>query len=237
MPPIAFVQLIAVDTKGNPLPGYTQFNAAYNPTELTFEKQIQFAEITIPGLDAPLQQFVRGNAEKLNIELFFDTTESGMGLGATSVTTQTDRVFQLVRINPDTHAPPIVKFQWNHHIPGDSLDPLLSSQTRESFVCVIESIRQKFNLFSPEGIPLRATLALVLREYRPLDKQLSELHLQSPDRTRSHSIAGGETLTAVATAEWNQPAQWRAIADANDLEDPRRLRVGTFLTIPVITPG
>ena len=41
----------------------------------------QFAEIAIPGLDAPLQQFVRGQAEKLTLDLFFDTTDNGMGRG------------------------------------------------------------------------------------------------------------------------------------------------------------
>ena len=228
MPPVAMVTMSA--------PGFTTFVARYNPTELLFEKQMQFAEINIPGLDAPLQQFVRGNAEKLSIELFFDTTENGMSLGATSVTTQTDLVFQLARIDPDTHAPPVVKFLWNYHIAGDSLDIRLKDQTRYSFHGIIESIRQKFTLFSPEGVPLRATVNLVLREYRTLDEQLGQLHLQSPDRTRSHTLRGGETLTAVATEEWNRPEEWRRIADENDIEDPRRLRPGTFLTIPVIEP-
>lgn len=228
MPPVAMVELSA--------DGIEPFVASYNPTELQFEKMINFAEITIPGLDAPLQQFVRGGAEKLSLELFFDTTEHGMGLGARSVTEQTDRVFQLVRIDPDRHAPPIVTFQWNHHIAGDSLDALFTGQRRNSFRCVIESIRQKFTLFSPEGIPLRATLSLVLREYRTLDQQLGELNLKSPDRTRSHTIRGGETLSAIATAEWDRPEQWRLIAEANQIEDPRRIRPGTFLTIPVINP-
>jgi nucleoid-associated protein YgaU len=159
-----------------------------------------------------------------------------MSLGATSVTQQTDLVFQLARIDPDTHAPPVVKFLWNYHIAGDSLDIRLKDQTRYSFNGIIESIRQKFTLFSPEGIPLRATVNLVLREYRTLDEQLAQLHLQSPDRTRSHTVRGGETLTAVATEEWNRPEEWRRIADENEIEDPRRLRPGTFLTIPVIEP-
>jgi nucleoid-associated protein YgaU len=228
MPPIAMVTMSA--------DGFPDFVAQYNPTELLFEKQMQFAEINIPGLDAPLQQFVRGNAEKLSIELFFDTTERGMGLGAQSVTEVTDTVFQLARIDPDTHAPPIVTFSWNHHIAGDSLDVRLGGQIRDSFVGIVESIRQKFTLFSPEGIPLRATVNLVLREYRTLDEQLAQLNLKSPDRTRSHVVRGGETLTAVATAEWERPEEWRRIADENGLEDPRRLDAGTFLTIPVIAP-
>lgn len=226
MPPVAMVTLSA--------PGFTDFAVQYNPTELMFEKQMAFAEIVIPGLDAPLQQFVRGQAEKLSVELFFDTTEKGMGLSATSVTTLTDKLFQLARIDPDRHAPPIVTFFWNHHLAGDSLDVRLGGQSRDSFKGVIESVRQKFTLFSPEGIPLRATLNVVLREYRTLDEQLAQLNLKSPDRTRSHTVRGAETLSAIATEEWERPEEWRRIADENDIEDPRRLRPGTFLDIPVI---
>jgi nucleoid-associated protein YgaU len=228
MAPVAMVKLKA--------PGFKDFVAAYNPTELLFEKQMQFAEIAIPGLDAPLQQFVRGQAEKLSIELFFDSTAKGMGLGAESVTKQTDQVFQLARIDPEKHAPPIVTFLWNQHIAGDSFDAHMGGQQRNSFKGVIESVRQKFTLFSPEGVPLRATLNIVLREYRTLDEQLSQLNLKSPDRTRSHTVRGGETMTAVANEEWQRPEEWRRIADANDVEDPRRLQPGTFLTIPVISP-
>jgi hypothetical protein len=232
MPPVNMVTLSGDLGGAYPLPTFT---VPFNPTELSFQKAMKFAEIAIPGLDAPLQQFVRGEAEKLTIELFFDSTDNGTGLGATSVTAQTDKAFSLARINPQTHAPPIVTVAWNAHFSGDSLAPPMSAQNRHSFVGVVESISQKFTLFSPEGIPLRATVTLTLREYRKLEDQISQLNLQSPDRTHSHTLAGNETLAAVAAEEWNRPGDWRDIADANELEDPRRLVVGTFLTIPVIT--
>jgi hypothetical protein len=233
MPPVTYVTFAG--DLGGPYP-LAPFSVPFNPTELSFQKAMKFAEIAIPGLDAPLQQFVRGEAEKLTMELFFDSTDNGTGLGATSVTALTDKAFSLARINPQTHAPPIVTVAWNSHFPGDSLASEMSAQNRHSFVGVVESISQKFTLFSPEGIPLRATVNLTLREYRKLEDQISQLNLQSPDRTHSHTLGGNETLAAVAAEEWNRPGDWRYIADANDLEDPRRLVVGTFLTIPVITP-
>src|SRR4249920_230332 len=94
-----------------------QIDLQYNPTELSWDKSAHLAEIAIPGLDAPLQQFVRGEAEKLTLELFFDSTDKGTGLGATSVTTLTDKVFSLARIHPKTHAPPVVKLTWSSHFP------------------------------------------------------------------------------------------------------------------------
>src|SRR5262245_40862120 len=93
----------------------------YNPTEFTLDKGAQFGEIQIPGLDSPLQQYVRGNSEKLTLDLFFDTTESGMGAGATSVTSETDKIYQLIKIEPKRHAPPILTFIWNDQFPGSSI--------------------------------------------------------------------------------------------------------------------
>src|SRR5262245_9182604 len=144
----------------------------FNPTEFTLDKGAQIAEIAIPGLDSPLLQFVRGQNEKLNVDLFFDTTEQGTGPGATSVTTLTDPVYSLVKIEPDGHAPPVCTFIWNASFPGAHLPAVAGNQRRTSFQCVVESIKQKLTFFSPEGVPLRATLTLTLREYKTLGDQL-----------------------------------------------------------------
>lgn len=248
----------------------------YNPTEYTFEKQAQIAEIQIPGLDAPLQQFVRGQSEKLTLDLFFDTTEHGTGAGATSVTTETDKIYQLIKIEPTRHAPPVLEFVWSDQIAGANIGAApghvagavtsavasaagaaagaagaaiaaagslgasalaaagasLGNQRRNGFRCVMESVRQKFTLFSPDGVPLRATLTVSLREYKTLQNQLDELHLSSPDRTHVHVLQQGETLASVATRYYDTPEDWRAVAAENGLDDPRRISPGVFLTVP-----
>ena len=179
----------------------------HNPTEYTLDKQAQIAEVQIPGLDAPLQQFVRGQSEKLTLDLFFDTTEHGMGAGATSVTTETDKIYQLIKIEPTRHAPPTIEFIWSDQMAGSTIGGApgsvagavtravggaasalaaaaggavaaagsmgaaalagaaasLGNQRRNGFRCVLESVRQKFTLFSPDGVPLRATLTVTLR--------------------------------------------------------------------------
>ncbi len=206
----------------------------YNPTEITLEKSAQIAEIRIPGLDSPLLQFVRGQNEKLTLELFFDTTEDGMGTNATSVTTWTDRIYELVKIEPDRHAPPICSFIWNDKFPGNDISSNLGNQKRNEFQCIVESVKQTFTLFSPEGVPLRAKLNVTLREYKTLDEQLHQLNLTSPDRTHSHVLQQGESLSAVAARYHSRPGEWRRIAEANGIEDPRRLVAGTFLDVPPI---
>ena len=90
----------------------SEIEVSYNPTELTFSKSAQIAEIPIPGLDSPILQFVRGQAETLNVELFFDSTDDGMGPTATPVTEKTDKFYQLIKIDRSTHAPPVCRFIW-----------------------------------------------------------------------------------------------------------------------------
>ncbi|HSX63069.1 MAG TPA: LysM peptidoglycan-binding domain-containing protein [Tahibacter sp.] len=204
----------------------------FNPTELSFEKNAQLAEINIPGLDAPIQQFVRGQAERLTLELFCDTTEDGIGANARSVTAETDKFFQLVKIIPTLHAPPVVTFSWHDEFPGNRLGEQWGNQRRTSFTGMAESVRQKFTMFSPEGVPLRATVTLVLREWRPIEQQFNELNLSSPDRTHAHVLAAGETLSALAARYYERPGLWRPIAEANGIDDPRRLTPGAVLLIP-----
>jgi hypothetical protein len=216
------------------------FPVQYNPKEFTLEKQVQYGEIAIPGLEAPLQQFVRGQAEKLTVELFFDTTENGLGKDAVSVTKYTDRVYKLTKVENSSHAPPVVTFCWDAKFPGSEVNgggtgsESGGNQARNSFVGIAESVRQQFTLFSSEGVPLRATVNLVLREFRPLDEQLKQLRLNSPDRTHAHPLQAGETLTAVAAKYYGNAARWRHIADANDLGDPRRTTAGRILHVPSI---
>ncbi len=204
----------------------------FNPTELSFSKAAQIAEITIPGLDSPLLQFVRGQNETLSVDLFFDTTENGMGTGATSVTTYTDKIYQLVKIEPDRHAPPICTFHWNSAFPGADVSAHVGNQKRTSFQCIVESVRHKYTLFSPEGVPLRATVTVSLREYKTLDEQLAQLNLNSPDKTQTYILQSRDTLSGIAGLHYRRPGEWRRIADANAIEDPRRLLPGAFLTLP-----
>jgi nucleoid-associated protein YgaU len=207
----------------------------FNPTELSIEKSIQLAEIAIPGLAAPLQQFVRGQAERLSVELFFDTTDQGMGASARSVTEHTDKIYTLARVEPDGHAPPRVRFIWGDAIPGGHLEAPVAAQGRHSFEGVVESVKHKFTLFSPLGVPLRATVSLTLREFAPLHEQLKQLNLKSPDRTHAHVLEAGETLDRVAHRYYLRAGDWRPIARANGIRDPRRLDPGLVLRVPALT--
>jgi nucleoid-associated protein YgaU len=203
----------------------------YNPTEYTLSKSAQFADVAIPGLDGPVIQFIRGEAEKLNLELLFDTTEKGMAAGATPVTTEVDKFYRLVKVDGDLHAPPIVRVTWGTAFPGF----VAAEGETPVFDCVVESVHRKFLLFSTEGVPLRCVVTLALREYRTLEEQLNQINFKSADHTRVHVVSQDENLPKIAYDAYQDPARWRLIAEHNRLPNPRRLLPGTVLELPPTT--
>ncbi len=202
----------------------------YNPNELSLSKGVQFAEVGIPGLDVPLQQFVRGEAETLSVDLFFDTTEHGMGEdnNVKPVTLLTDQFYQLVRIDRDSGAPPVCRFTWGETgFPGSNLSGSWGSRRRENgFQGIVESVSQKFTLFSPLGTPLRATVSLRMREYQTLAQAVE----MAAERVRL--VDENQTLDQIANREYNDPSRWRELADFNNISDPLRLAPGTVLGLP-----
>ncbi len=212
------------NTIGDPI------EVAYNPAELNFGQAANYADINIPGIDAPILQFVRGSTETLSLELFFDSTENGTGSSADSVTELVDPFYQLVKISGDLHTPPLVRVVWGEHFPGLRNDQ--SVRPVPAFDCVVVSCNRKFILFSPEGTPLRAVVTLALREYRTLEEQLQALNLQSADHTRVHIVQEGENLPLIAYQAYGKASNWRVIAEANDISDARQLIAGSVLSLP-----
>lgn len=216
--------VIEVDPRdlGPSLPA--RITVQFNPAEYSLSKGAQIAEIAIPGIDSPILQFVRGQNEKLTLELFFDTTADGMGEGAvTDVRDLTAPVYQLVKIHGYTHAPPRVRFVWGRGL---------------SFRAIVESVQQKFTVFNPEGIPLRASLAVTFREYKTLEEQLGELNLQSAEHSRQYIVHLHDTLSHIAFQEYGDSSRWRAIAEeptnAELLANPRLLKPGMRITVPAL---
>lgn len=219
-----------LEPKARQFNGGAQFiEVQFNPTEYSINKGAQIAEIAIYGIDSPILQFVRGQNEKLSLDLFFDTTrpetgvsQSQMGEGAQDVREKTKLIYQLVKMQSETHAPPKVMFHWG------SL----------SFQAIVESVQQKFTLFNPAGVPLRATVSVVFREYKTLEEQLKELNLLSPDHTKQRITKKGDTLSSIAAEEYDDPGLWRVIAEHKDnqgkFSNPRRITPGTVIYIPPI---
>lgn len=203
----AYLEIVAPENVPEPV-----IPLRFNPTEYQLQKNNNFAEVAIPGLESPPIQFVRGGCESLKAELLADTSDSLEDVRLK----YTDKLRDLMRINTDLHAPPIVRLIWDDQI----------------FLGVVESLNITYVLFSPEGIPWRAKLSLSLKEYRPVEIQVAETPTSSPDVEKFHTLVRGETLSTVAWKAFGDPTLWREIAAHNKIKDPRHIAPGTVLNIP-----
>jgi nucleoid-associated protein YgaU len=211
--------------------GSTQIQALYNPEKYSVNKAVQYAEIGIPGLDEPVLQFIRGQNEKVTLDLFFDTTEQGMVDNVADVRALTVDVYNLLKVDPETHAPPRFSIEW-----GSGMS--LFGQGNTSSLCVMESMNEEFTLFAPTGEPLRAKLTVTIRMAATVELQFQENPLHSPDRTTVMMVVRGQRISDIAYQQYGDPTQWRAIADANtSITNPRFLDPGTSLIVPSLPGG
>lgn len=194
----------------------------FNPTDYSLDRSNSYKATSIPGIGAPLLQFVNGESDQLSMELFMDDyTDPG---GPTSLLLEEPRplarrleeISQLMLIDSDIHAPPPVRFNWG---------PM-------EFHAVIEKIGRKVTMFHPDGSPSRVTLSVSFKEYRTLRQQLEDPRRESSDKTKRRVVVGTEQLWWIAAREYDDSAKWVEIAEANDLDDPREIKPGDWLKMP-----
>ncbi|SDW52421.1 LysM domain-containing protein [Amycolatopsis xylanica] len=199
----------------------------YNPEELKLDQGNVFAEVGIPGLDAPPVQYVRGKPRVLTMELFFDTYEI-----PADVREHTEPIVRLLDKRQQTHAPPVLLFLFG----------------RMQFRCVLVEAGQRFTLFVRDGTPVRSTMTVRLQEYVEARIEIKQgVFFGSPtvsavvnavgDAVVSgpstvHVTVAGDTLSGLAAAYLGDAGRWRQIAEANQVEDPTHLPPGRSLVIP-----
>jgi hypothetical protein len=183
----------------------------FNPEKYKLSRTNTFAEIAIPGLETPPIQYVRGGSRTLTMELYVDTTDTLEDVHSKYVSD----IEGLMKKNEKLHAPPIVSFFWAEDV----------------FTGVMQTLDINYLLFHIDGKPLRAQLTVTLKEYRP-EASKEDAKQTSPDVEKRYVVRAGETISSISAAVFRDPADWREIALANGIVDPRHLDPGTVLTIP-----
>lgn len=194
----------------------------FNPEEYTLSKDNNFAQVGVPGLSAPILQFVHGNMQTLEMELLVDTYEEHkesskvLNRAGEDVRNLTRKITDLLNIDPTTHAPPVLLFTW----------------ASLSFTCVLARANQRFIMFLPDGTPVRARLTVTFNEFRNADLEAKEVKRQTADYSKIYMVGQGETLSSIAGRTYGDPKLWRPIALRNAIDDPRALPVGRRLIVP-----
>jgi hypothetical protein len=196
----------------------------FNPTEYTVEESNSWEE-QARERQKPELQFTSQSLKKVSMELFFDTYEQKI-----DVRTHTNKIARLLVVSEDDGdgaRPPIVELNWGPADP-DTTNGIFP------FVCVLDSVSQKFTLFSDAGMPVRATLSVAFTEYTLPIEEAKRKPRRGSFPARTHTVTAGETLDRIAAALWKAPHLWRRIAEANDIDNPRLLQSGQVLVVPAI---
>src|SRR3954469_21691692 len=88
----------------------------FNPTEYSFERSNSYKATPVPGLGAPLLQFVNGESDQLSMDLFLDDYTDPKGPTSrereerTPVMARLKALTRLLEIDRDLHAPSPVRF-------------------------------------------------------------------------------------------------------------------------------
>lgn len=139
-------------------PPNTVVECLFNPKEYQIQRSNNWGPADNSTKDAHDLTFSGSSGAKLSMQLFFDTylTKRGNGTSVVDVRTYTDKLWEMMNINdalrdPKTQKgrPPRVIFTW-----GQSW----------LFKAVITSMDQKFTMFMPNGIPVRAMVSVEFQE-------------------------------------------------------------------------
>jgi nucleoid-associated protein YgaU len=202
----------------------TPVDCLFNPKDYTVTKTNGWQAKATPGQSAGKPQFGGGNPHEMTLQLLLDASVTGDG---SSVATASTRLFQMMEAtigdgagsggNANKKRPPKVTFIWGRFI---------------SFAAFAKSLTVQYQLFAPDGQPLRADvkLSLIEAEAGPLPGQNPTTRADGAMGT--HTVRAGDSLQAVAYEVYGDPTRWRTIAEANGIDDPHALRRGTALAIP-----
>ncbi|HEY5835590.1 peptidase M23 [Streptomyces sp.] len=201
-----------------PGPRLDKIEFQFNPKELTLAKSATWERKTARGAKtAGPAEFKGPEPSKLTLEMFFDAT----ALQDHKVVASVEQLFACCVPTDQTHqkkkgTPPFVIFHWGG---------------LTGFVGFVSQVQAKYTLFTAGGLPIRAVCQVTLEELA------AGLPGQNPtsgalSARRVHHVVTGDTLPLLAFREYGDPAAWRAIAEANDIDDPMRLTPGRTLLLP-----
>jgi nucleoid-associated protein YgaU len=210
----AFLMISEPSTSGSKGGGKgVKLEFSFNPKEFTLARSAEWKAKASKKPTMP--EFVGSKPASVTIEMFFDASTGG------NVKTDVDKLFECVDPHPKTEkdkpSPPFVSFGWG-------------TQTYLA-KAIVKTVSAKFTRFRADGTPIRAVVAVTLEELKPASAK------QNPtsgtlDAQTECIVGAGDTLASIAYRELGSPTMWRAIAEANSIDDAFRLKPGRLLLIP-----
>lgn len=197
----------------------SSYTVMLNPDSIKLDRNIEYNEQQPPDSGHSSLKYKHTPGEQLSFELVLDCT----GVVDSKRTDLPDELSQLQAVvydyNGSIHRPNFVKIQWGIGSP---------------FKGVLTSYNTAYNLFDPDGIPLRAKVSLQFTSYTDPATAAKEDGKESPDMTHLISVVAGDTLPLLSQKTYETPDYYVQLAEFNGLNKFRQLQPGTQLVFPPI---
>ncbi|WP_416965363.1 peptidase M23 [Streptomyces sp. Agncl-13] len=193
----------------------------FNPAQLSLTRRAQWK--TTPAQierDGSLPEFMGSQPREMGVEIFLDSSDEPT---SNSVLKKVESLLACCDVTTKSIAakqpsPPWVVFQWG-------------SFSTARFTSYVSSVEAAYSLFGTTGVPIRATCRLQLHEI-PSNTKGQNPTSGALTAQRVHRVVAGDSLQSLAWREYGDSAAWRAIAEANGIDDPTRLANGVELVLP-----
>jgi nucleoid-associated protein YgaU len=191
-----------------------QVRFPYNPESISVTKTAVYHSTPQASQEAGQKNYLGSEPQSMTVTLLLDTFAVPPNPPGPAIATLERTLVAVPGINDNK--PPSVMFGWGTNI-------VMSEAKVKSM-----TITYKRFLF---GQPVRAEVSL------SLEKVSSTLGAQNPTSgalasRRTHTVIEGDSLASIAFKEFGRADKWRALAEANGIDDPMRIRPGTELLVP-----
>lgn len=171
-----------------------KIDVMFNPREYTVSTIAQLKN------EGSSLEFEKVNVSDFSVTLLFDTYEK-----QTDVREKIEKITSLVMptvAGKDTKQPPICLFSWGKFI----------------YKGIIYKHDQKFTMFLPSGIPVRADLTITFKSVITTEE---DAKFKGKDACRKlWTVKSGDRLDLIADRALKDVSLWRKIADENKIVDP-----------------
>jgi nucleoid-associated protein YgaU len=188
----------------------------FNPKEWSVTHAAEW-KVETTKKSAPPPEFKGPKPASASVEVFLDETDREDG----DVSKTVARLQTLVAPEPNSvtankPSAPHVLFEWGRAI---------------TFRGYVESVAVKYTMFRGQGTPVRGTVTVAMKEF-PVAPTRQNPTSGGRSGHRTHRLVAGDTLASVAYAEYGDATRWRALAEANGIDDPLRVREGAAIHVP-----
>jgi len=204
----------------------------FNPTEYSITKTNTWNFKEVQGQSLPPPEFGGGAPRTLTLSLLLDAS---LLEGSQSVKDITDKLFKMMEVGDGQPAggkrasPPKVTFRWG---------------AVDTFLAVCTSLTVAYQLFEPNGVPIRADVKIDLKQAEPASTASAASAKKGTNPTTRaqaghgvHTVQDGDSLPAIAYRAYGDATRWRVIAEANGIDNPLHVRRGTALIVPTVESG